>query len=183
MRKARQVQRPTGAKMLVHGGQDVKDRHVIFDILLCVVIASLETDAFMAIIACIDMLMVGRDPARSRRKREVQGCVSQNSGPKKSILRKAGQTRLNASAGHTIKNSQDAIGTKVKFGKEKGHFEVLSKMVNLMSEILARPSLRKEHLRKPQDKKNVPAKQHRIWRETYMSSRPRTKLRFILLWK
>ena len=34
-----------------------------------------------------------------------------------------------------------------------------------MSEILARPSLRKEHLRKPQDKKNVPAKLHGIWRE------------------
>ena len=39
------------------------------------------------------------------RHRKVQGCVSQNSDPKKSILRKAGQTRLNASAGHTIKFS------------------------------------------------------------------------------
>ena len=35
-------------------------------------------------------------------KREV---VSQNSDPKKSILRKAGQTRLNASAGHAKKFS------------------------------------------------------------------------------
>ena len=34
-----------------------------------------------------------------------------------------------------------------------------------MTEILARRSLRKEHLSKPQDKKNVPAKQHGIWRE------------------
>ena len=30
--------------------------------------------------------------------------------------------------------------------------------VNLMSEILARPGLRNEHLRKPQNKKNVPRK-------------------------
>ena len=64
----------------------------------------------MQIIDCIDMLMVRRNPARSRRKRvfiqgavvilkekKVQGCVSQNSDPKKSILRKTGQTRLNAS--------------------------------------------------------------------------------------
>ena len=47
-----------------------------------------------------------------------------------------------------------------------------------MSEILARPSLRKEHLRKPQDKKNVPAKQHGIRREKYISSRPRKKATF-----
>ena len=37
--------------------------------------------------------------------RKVQGCVSQNSDPKKSILRKAGQVRGNASAGHTIRFS------------------------------------------------------------------------------
>ena len=62
-------------------------------------------------------------------------------------------------------NSQDAPGTKFKFGKEKGHLEALSKKVNLMSEILARRSLRKEHLRKSHDKKSAPAKQHGIWRE------------------
>ena len=37
--------------------------------------------------------------------RKVQGCVSQNSDPKKSIPRKAGQVRVNASAGHTVKFS------------------------------------------------------------------------------
>ena len=56
-----------------------------------------------------------RPSARSRKegtqgavailKKKVQGCVSQNSEPKKCILRKAGQTRLNASAGHAIKFS------------------------------------------------------------------------------
>ena len=39
-------------------GEDVKDRRVIIGTLPCVVITSLETDASMAIIACIDMLMV-----------------------------------------------------------------------------------------------------------------------------
>ena len=38
-------------------------------------------------------------------ERKVQGCVSQNSDSTKSILRKAGQTRLNASAGHAIRSS------------------------------------------------------------------------------
>ena len=38
-------------------------------------------------------------------EKKVQGCVSQNSDPKKSILRKPGQTRLNASAGHALKFS------------------------------------------------------------------------------
>ena len=34
--------------------------------------------------------------------RKVQGCVSENSDTKKSILRKAGHVRGNASAGHTV---------------------------------------------------------------------------------
>ena len=45
------------------------------------------------------------------KRRKVQGCVPQNSDPKKSILRKAGQVRVYASAGQTI-NSQDALGTR-----------------------------------------------------------------------
>ena len=36
------------------------------------------------------------------KQRKVQGCVSQNSDPKKSISRKAGHVRLNTSSGHTI---------------------------------------------------------------------------------
>ena len=38
-------------------------------------------------------------------KEKIQGCVLQCSAPKKSIPRKAGQTRLNDSAGHAIKFS------------------------------------------------------------------------------
>ena len=39
------------------------------------------------------------------KEKKSPGCVSQNSDPKKSILRKAGQRRLNESAGNTIKFS------------------------------------------------------------------------------
>ena len=157
--------------------QDEKDRHVIFDILPCVVVASLETDAFVVIAANIDMLMVRSNlSAKSRNegtqgavailreKKRVQGCVSQNSDPMNSILRKARELGLNALAGHTMKFS-GCTWYELNFGKEKGNLEALSKKVNLMSEILARPSLRKEHLRKPQDKKSGPAMQHGIWRK------------------
>ena len=75
----------------------------------------------------------------------------------------------------------DGPGTKFKFGKEKGHLEAFSKNTNLMSEILARPVLRKEYLRNSHDKKSTSAKQHRIWRENFLGSRSRTKLRFILM--
>ena len=93
------------------GGQDVKDRRVIFGILPCVVVVSLETDASMAIIACIHMLTARSQSESTQgavailKEKKVQGWVSQNSDPKKSILRKAGQTRLDASAGHAKKFS------------------------------------------------------------------------------
>ena len=67
---------------------------------------------------------------------------------------------------------------KFKFGKEKGHLEALSKKVNLMSEILARRSSRKEHLRRPHDKKSTPAKQHGIWREKYYKLKAEDKTTF-----
>ena len=44
--------------------------------------------------------------------------------------------------GGAPENSQDAPGTKLNSG-EKGNLEALSKKVNLMSEILARPVLRR----------------------------------------
>ena len=58
--KSLEARPATRAKMpcLWGRGQDVKDRRVIFGILPCVVITGLETDASMAIIACIHMLMV-----------------------------------------------------------------------------------------------------------------------------
>ena len=54
---------------------------------------------------------------------------------------------------------------KTEFGTQKGHLEALSTKVTLISEILARQSLRKEHRRGPHDKKIAPARQRGIWRQ------------------
>ena len=51
---------------------DAKDRRLIIDTLPYVVITSLETGASVATIACIDMLMVRRDPAGGRRVRVLK---------------------------------------------------------------------------------------------------------------
>ena len=55
-------------KFLVYCGQDEKHRRAILDIIPYVVVTSLETDAFMAIVAYFDMLTVKRNPARVRKK-------------------------------------------------------------------------------------------------------------------
>ena len=55
-----------------------------------------------------------RSSCHSERKK-VQGCVSQNSDPMNSVLRKAGELGLHARR-DTPWNSQDALGTKLKFG-------------------------------------------------------------------
>ena len=64
----------------VYGGQDEKDRHVILDIIPYVVVTStsLETDAFMDIVAYFDMLTVEGNPARVRKKKKegTQGRVA-----------------------------------------------------------------------------------------------------------
>ena len=59
-------------KFPARGEHNVKDRHVIFGTLPCVVITSLKADALMAVIAYFDMLMVRRSPARGRRKRVLE---------------------------------------------------------------------------------------------------------------
>ena len=74
-------------------------------------------------------------------EKNVQGCVSQNSDPMNSFLRKVEELGLNASAGHTW-NSQDAPGAKLNSGKKRAIWRNYPKKVNLTSEILARPSLR-----------------------------------------
>ena len=78
---------------------------------------------------------------------------------------------------------QRALGTKLKFGKERVHREVLSKSVHLMSVVLARRNSRTDHMRRPWPKNDAPAKQRRIWRKIFTSSRIRTKLRFMSLVK
>ena len=135
-------------KFLVYGWQDEKDRHVIIGIIPCVV-GYKSGNRCICGIRCFffDMLMRSNLSAGSRKegtqgtvavvreKTNVQGCVSQDSDPVSSVLRKVEELGLNASAGHT-RNSQDASGTKLKLGKEKGNLEAWSKEVNLMSEIL-----------------------------------------------
>ena len=78
---------------------------------------------------------------------------------------------------------QRALGTKLKFGKERVHCEVLSQSLHLMSVVLARRNTRTDHMRRPWPKNDAPAKQRRIWRNIFTSSRIRTKLRFMSLVK
>ena len=56
-------------KSLVYVKQNEKDRRVIIGIIPCVVVTSLETDAFVAFVAFFDMLMVRSNlSVRSRKK-------------------------------------------------------------------------------------------------------------------
>ena len=57
-------------------GKMKKDRHVILDIIPYVVVTSLETDAFLAIVALFDMLTVKGNPARVRKEEGTQGSVA-----------------------------------------------------------------------------------------------------------
>ena len=60
-------------QFLVYGGQDEKDRRVTIDIIPCVVVTNLETDAFMAIVAYFDMLKVRSNLRERSRKEGTQG--------------------------------------------------------------------------------------------------------------
>ena len=135
-------------KFLVYGWQDEKDRHAIIGIIPCVVVTSLGNMCICGIRCLFSTCWMRSNLSAGsrkegtqgtvavvRQKTNVQGCVSQDSDPVSSILRKDEELGLNASAGHT-RNSQDASGTKLKLGKEKGNLEAWSKEANLMSEIL-----------------------------------------------
>ena len=94
----------------------------------------------------------------------VQGCVSHNSDPKKSILwrieiERFGGTHHKILRTHLVPNS--------KSGKKRAISWSYSKNGDFVSAILARLSLRIEHLRRLQDMKIVPAKQHGMRREIY----------------
>ena len=60
------------------------------------------------------------------KEKKIQGCLSQNSDPKKSFLRNTVQTRLNASAGHAIKFSGRTwceIQIRERKGPSRGVFQ------------------------------------------------------------
>ena len=165
---------------------------MIFGILPCVVITSLKADAFMAIIACFWRADGEEKPSkRSKREstqgavailkhRKVQGCVSQNSDPKKSILRKAGQVRVNASAGHTIKFS-GRTWYEIRIRETEGP-TVLSKKVTLERNPCA-PKFEERTLEETSRQEDCARKEAWDLSKKYISSKPTIKLRFILLWK
>ena len=161
----------TGAKIpcLWEGRrQDVKDCGVIFDILPCVVHYKSGNRCIYGN-DCLYRHADGEEKPSKKSKKEstqgavailrqqrVQGCASHKSDPKKSFLRKAGQTRLNASA----RTHHKILRTHVVRNSNSGKKRAISRQ--------------EECARKASwdlSRKNV------------LSSRPRTKLRFILLWK
>ena len=150
----------------------MKNRRVIFELLPCVVVTSLETSAFVAIIACIDML-IDEKPSKveereySSKRSKIEKVLKEQLlfwERKNQFLRIRIQRlvfcRKLGKRDWTLRrdtplNYQSSPGVTLKFGKEKGNLDAISQKVNLMSEILARPSWRKEHLRKLQDKKST----------------------------
>ena len=73
-------------KSLVYGRQDEKDRHVIIGIIPCVVVSNLETFAFVAFVAYIDMLMVRSNLSARSRKEGTQGAVAILRGEKSKVV-------------------------------------------------------------------------------------------------
>ena len=71
---------------------------------------------------------------------------------------------------NTPSNSPKALGTKLKFGKERVHREELSKSVRFMCVVFARQNSRNDHMRRPCTKKDAPAKQRGIRRKEYGQS-------------
>ena len=172
-------------------GKMKKGRRVTADIIPCVVVTSLETDAFVAIVAyCRQADGKSNLSARSKRrysrnschsekkKKKVRGCVSQDSDTPNRILRKVEELGLNASATSEILRMHLV---QIEFGKEKGNLEALSKKVNLMSEILARPGRRNTWGNLMTSRL---FQQCRVeFGEKICKLKPNMKLRFILLWR
>ena len=94
-------------------------------------------------------------------KESVQSCcVSKDSYPRKSTLRKEGKL----GSKHTVKFSKGTWHQKTIW-KERVHREESFISVNLMSAVRAHPSLRRGHKRKLRNKRDAPAEQHGTWRE------------------
>ena len=117
-------------KFLVHCEQDEKYRRVIIDIILCVVVTSLETDAFMGIVAYFDKLMVRRNPAWGREKKELKEQLllwEEKKGPRLCISRLRSNEFYSTeswrigieSFGGTHLKFSGCTWYKTEFGKEK----------------------------------------------------------------
>ena len=81
------------------------------------------------------------------------GCVSQDSCPRRSIPREKKENWDQ----NTPSKCTRAPGTKLKFGKERVHREVLSTIVRLMSSPCA-PKFEEDHTRRLRSKNDAPAK-------------------------
>ena len=153
----------TAENPFLYGGQDEKYRRVIIDIIPCVVLTSLETNAFIAIVAYVDKLMVRATSARGQEEGtrgsvvllKVQGCVSQGK------LRNW-EWRLRRDTSEILRMYLVENWIRERQRQSGGS---IHKRANLMSEILVRPVRRNNHLRKLHYKKIVSAKQRGIWRE------------------
>ena len=150
----------------------------------------LEKDVFFATNVISDMLRQKESPTKSKRKvvekdqlrywrRRYYWYVCLKILIRESLLnvKKENWDR------NTPSNPPKALGTKLKFGKERVHREVLSKSGRLMSVVLGRQHSGKDHMRKPSTQKDAPEKQDGIWRKTFTCSRIRTQLRSFLLLK
>ena len=107
------------------------------------------------------------------------GCVSQDSHPRKPIIRELGKW----GSKHTV--FQGHLAPNQKIGKERDHREVISQSVHFMSVVLARRNSRTVHLRIPCTQKDVRPQSSTgfVEKKGYTSSRVRTKLRLMLLLK
>ena len=97
----------------------------------------------------------GNLSARSKRRCSRSSCYSEKKGPRlwSNEFYSTGSWRIGIERfGETHLKLSGCTWYKIEVGKEKGILEALSKKVNLMSEILARLFLRRNHQRKPHDK-------------------------------
>ena len=95
------------SKSHVYGGQDEKDRRLILEIVPYVVVTSLETEAFMAVVAYFDMLTVDGNPARVRKKKVLK-LWEEKKGPRLCISK--------ISSNELCSTESWRIGTERSFG-------------------------------------------------------------------
>ena len=136
-------------------------------------VTSLETDAFVAIVACCRQAD-GKSYLSARSKRRYSRWKKRPrlriSRLRSNVLYSAESWRIGIErfGGQHLKFSGCTWYT-LNSGRKKGNLEALSKKVNLMSEILARPGRRNNHLREPHEKQIVPAMKRGIWARKYAS--------------
>ena len=116
------------------------------------------------------------------KEERVQGCVSQNSVPKKSVLRKAGQTRLNASPGHAIKFSE-RTWYEIPIRESKGPSRDVIQKGESHERNPCAPKFEERTLEETSRQEECARKAAKDLARKIYKLKARTKLRFTLLWK